>query len=103
MSLNPNLWRTTSIVGHWFIRPGEHGPTSAGRIVRGVSRGTYYVSYTHTRGLRPPPTITFEDIVEQQWLLFSNESAWTKPFIKMANASTAGKDVQHEHDHPESH
>jgi hypothetical protein len=78
------LWRTSTLVGHWFIGFGDDGrPEVAGRITGGLGAGRYLLSYSFIKdGVKAEPTRNKEQIAYLKWMLYDNQNAWREAFVK---------------------
>lgn len=78
------LWRTTTLVGNWFIGLGDDGrPDVAGRISSGLGSGRYLLTYSFIRdGVKVEPVLTKDEIAYMRWLLFDSAARWRDEFTK---------------------
>jgi hypothetical protein len=78
------LWRSVTLVGHWFIGFGEdHRPELAGRISSGLGAGRYMIAYSFVKnGVRVEPVLNKDQIAYLKWVLFDNQGAWREAFTK---------------------
>ena len=78
------LWRTSTIVGNWFIGFDDDGrPEVAGRINSGLGAGRYLISYSFVReGVKVEPTLSKDQIAYMKWLLFDSAATWREQFTE---------------------
>ena len=78
------LWRTSTLVGHWFVGLGDDGkPEVAGRISSGLGAGRYLLSYSFIGdGVKAEPVLNKDQIVYLKWMLYDNRNAWREAFVK---------------------
>ena len=82
--VKPELWRTATIVGNWFIGFDDDGkPEVAGRINGGLGAGRYLISYSFVRdGIKVEPVLKKDQIGYMKWLLFDSAATWREQFTK---------------------
>ena len=78
------LWKTASMVGHWFIGFDDDGhPEVAGRITGGLGAGRYLIAYSFIRpGVKAVPTLNKEAIASLGWMLYDNQNIWRSQFTE---------------------
>jgi hypothetical protein len=81
------LWRTATMVGHWFIGFDDDGrPEVAGRITGGLGAGRYLIAYSFIKpGVKAEPTLNKDSIASLGWLLFDNQSMWRTTFTEASS------------------
>ena len=79
-----DLWRTATLVGHWFVGFGDDGkPEVAGRISSGLGAGRYMLTYSFVRDrVKVQPVLNKDQIAYLRWVLYDNQGAWRKAFIE---------------------